>query len=199
MRKIFSCAVTLVVALVLTSCASTPGSPNFRLPPGSKVQVLQELSTPSGTRLSIQNGRIVPRQKVSAVDPHCQFYLVRSKEEMREPLVIQPGTYIVKRTLQRPDYVWNEELKLARAGSKFWPLTTSQQFDLTLNDSLQIAQTGDQTRHLVTVIELSSGPQPEVTQLRCGIWGIMRFDGYLSLNQMQTTLGDLVKLIVATE
>ena len=199
MRKIFCCAVTIFVGLILTGCASTPGSPNFRLPAGSKVQVLQELSTSSGNRLSIQYGRIMPRQKITAIDPHCQFYLHRSKEEMREPLVIQPGTYVVKRTLQRPDYVWNEELKFARAGGEFWPLMTIQQLGFSLNDSLQVAQAGDQTRHLVTVIELSSGPQPEVIQLRCGIWGIMRFDGYLSLDQMQTALGDLVKLIVATE
>ena len=199
MRKIFSCAVTVVVALVFTGCASTPGSPNFRLPPGSKVRVLQELSAPSGTRLSIQYGRIMTRQKVTAADPHCQFYLYRSNEEMREPIVIRPGTYVVKRTLQRPDYVWNEGLKFARAGDKDWPLAADQQTDFTLNDSFQIAQAGDQTRHLVTVIELSSGPQPEVRQLRCGIWGIMRFDGYLSLDQMQTALGDLVKLIVETE
>ena len=199
MRKIFSCAVTLVVALVLTGCASTPDSPSFRLPPGSKVQVLQELSAPSGTRLSIQYGRIMPRQKVTTVDPHCQFYLHRSREEMREPIVIRPGTYIVKRTLQRPDWVWNEELKFARASGESKPLIAVQQLDFTSNDQLQIAQIGAESRHLVTVIELSSGPQPEVRDLRCGIWGVMRLDGYLSFNQMQSALGDLVKLVVATE
>ena len=199
MWKIFRCVVTIIVALVFSGCASTTGSPAFRLPPGSKVQVLQELNAPSGSRLSIQYGRVMPRNKVTAVDPHCQFYLHRSKEEMREPIVIRPGTYIVKRTLQRPDYVWNEELKFALAGDESKPLTAVPQIDSTWSDSLQIAQAGGETRHLVTVIELSSGPQPEVRELRCGVWGMMRLDGYLSFNQMQAALGDLVKLIVETE
>ncbi|MDJ0958768.1 MAG: hypothetical protein QNI91_18015 [Arenicellales bacterium] len=199
MRKIFGYAVIIVVALVLNSCASTAGSPAFRLPPGSKVQVLQELNAPSGSRLSIQYGQVLPRQKVTAVDPHCQFYLYRSKEEMREPIVIRPGTYIVKRTLQRPDYVWNEELKFARVGSESKHLTAVQRFDFTWNNRFQVAQAGGQTRHLVTIIELSSGPQSEVRELRCGIWGMSRLDGYLSLNQMQSALGGLVKLVVETE
>ena len=199
MQKIFSCVVTIVVALVLHGCASTAGSPAFRLPPGSKVQVLQELSASSGSRLSIQYGRVMPRNKVTAVDPHCQFYLYRSKEEMRDPIVIRPGTYIVKRTLQRPDYVWNEGLKFARAGGESEHLMAAQRFDFTWNDSLQVAQAGGQSRHLVTTMELSSGPQPEVRELRCGIWGMMRIDGYLSLNQMQAALGGLVKFIIETE
>lgn len=199
MRKILGCVVTIVVALVFSGCASTTGSPAFRLLPGSKVQVLQELSAPSGSRLSIQYGRIMSRQKVTAVDPHCQFYLYRSKEEMREPVVIRPGTYTVKRTLQRPDYVWTEGLKFARAGVESRPLNAVQQPDFTWSDQLQIAQAGGETRHLVTVIELSSGPQPEVRELRCGVWGTVRLDGYLSLNQMQAALGDLVKFVIETE
>ena len=198
MRKIFGCVVTIVVALVFSSCATTTGSPAFRLPPGSEVQVLQELSASSGSRLSIQYGRIVPRQKVTAADPHCQFYLYRSKEEMREPVVIRPGTYRVKRTLQRPDYVWIEEFEFARAVESK-PLTVVRQPDFIWSDQLQIAQAGGETRHLVTVIELSSGPQPEVRELRCGVWGTARLDGYLSLNQMQAALGDLVKLVIETE
>ena len=92
---------------------------------------------------------------------------------MRNPIVIKPGTFTVKRTVQRLDYTWAEDL--------------------------QFAQSVDETRNLTTVIELSSEQHPEVVDLRCTVWAILRLDGYLTIQQMQATLGDLVTLLPEVE
>ena len=174
MQSVSKCVAITAVAVLVNSCASTGGSPTFRMPPGSKVQVTQELNVPGGGgRVSIQNGRVMPRRQLTVVEPHCQFFLYRPEEQMREPLVIHPDTFTVRVTNQRFDY----------AGAK----------------SVQLTQAGGDTRYLVTVIELSSSQQPQVRELRCGIWGVLRLDGWLTLSRMQATLGDLVKLITETE
>ena len=163
----------LIFFVVLSGCASTGGTPTRMLPVGSKVQVNQELSAVRGTRVTIQYGRVMPRSEVSVLDPHCQFYLYRSREEMRDPVVVKPGTFTVKRTYQRQAY-----------------------------DGVQLAATqfvGDPTRYPTTIMELSSAQQPEVRDLRCAIWGTTNIEGFLTINQMQAALGDLVKLIIASE
>ena len=170
------CVVAMIVTLVFSGCVSTSGTPTFMLPVGSKIQVTQELSAVGGTRVSIQYGRVMPRKQITFVDPHCQFYLYRSQEKMREPVVIKPGTFTVKRTFQRRDYAWAEGL----------------QFAFFTGD-------GDPTRHPTTIIELSSDQQPEVKDLRCAIWGTTYIEGYLTIEQMQAALGNLVNLIVVTE
>ena len=166
----------MIAALAVNGCVSIGGAPTFMLPAGSKVQVTQDLSAVGGTRVSIQYGRVMPRKEITLVDPHCQFYLYRSREEMRDPVVIKPGTFTVTRTFQRRDYTW----------------ANGAQFAFFTGD-------GDPTRHPTTIMELSSGQQPKVRDLRCAIWGTTYVEGYLTIEQMQTTLGDLVKLIVVTE
>ena len=174
MPRILRCIVAMIVAFTVSGCVSLKGSPTFMLPAGSKVQVIQELSAVSGTRVSIQYGRVMPRKQITRVDPHCQFYLYRSQEEMRDPVVIKPGTFAVKRTFQRRDYAWAE-------GAKFAFFTGE----------------GDPTRQPTTIMELSSDQQPEVSDLRCAIWGTISVEGYLTIDQMQATLGNLVKLAPA--
>ena len=177
MPRVQMSLVTLVVVLIFGGCASIGGPPSFRLPAGSKVQVTQELSAISGARVSIQYGRVMPRKQITRVDPHCQFFVYRSQEEMRDPLVIQPDTFTVTRTFQRQHYAWAEGVQFANA--------------FTSGDA-------DPTRYPTTIMELTSDQQPEVIDLRCAIWGTTFAEGYLTLNQMQAALGDLVKLQVAT-
>ena len=168
--------IAMIFTLGFSGCVSTSGDPTFMLPIGSKIQVTQEMSAVSGARISIQYGRVMPRRQITLVDPHCQFYLYRSREEMREPVVIKPGTFIINRTFQRRDYAWAEGL----------------QFAFFTGD-------GDPTRHPTTVMELTSDQQPEVQGLRCAIWGTTNIEGYLTIAEMQTVLRDLVKLIHVTE
>ena len=171
-QKVSRSIVALIVTVVISGCASI-GVPTRMLPAGSQVQVTQELNAVSGSRVTMQYGRVMPREEISWQDPHCQFYLYRTSEEMRDPVVVQPGTFTVKRTYQRQAY-----------------------------DGVQLASTefaGDPTRYPTTIIELSSDQQPEVRDLRCAIWGTTAIEGYLTLDRMQAALGDLVKLIFETK
>ena len=167
------CITGLIVMVVLSGCASVGGAPAFMLPTGSKVQVNQDLSAVSGARVTIQYGRVIPRSEVSVIDPHCQFYLHRSREEMNDPVVVRPGTFTVKRVYQRQAY-----------------------------DGLQLAATqfvGDPTRYPTTVMELSSAQQPEVRDLRCAIWGTPYVEGFLTIDQMRAALGDSIELIIVNK
>ena len=148
----------MIVTLVFSGCVSTSGIPTFMLPVGSKIQVIQELSAVGGTRVSIQYGRVMPRKLITFVDPHCQFYLYRSREEMRDPVVIKPSTFTVKRTFQRRDYTWAERLQFA----------------------FFVGGEGDPTRHPTTIMELSSDQQTECgcprTRLGSLVWANRSMD-----------------------
>ena len=174
MLKVLGCAVvTVIVALAFSGCASVGDTPTYMLPAGSQVQVNQELSASSGARVSIQYGGVVPRKQITVVDAHCQFYVYRSPEEMRDAIVIQPGIFTVKRTYQRQ-----------------------------ADDGLQLAATqlaADRTRYPTTIMELSSAHQPEVRDLRCAIWGTTYVEGFLTIDQMQAALGDLVELNIVNK
>ena len=72
---------------------------NYFPPVGSEVILKQELISRSGTRVFIQNGRVLERRNVAAGTPNCKFILRRPRGETGE-FVIQPGTFTVTRTFR---------------------------------------------------------------------------------------------------
>ena len=134
---------------------------------GSQVEVTQELKNPvSGARLFIQHGKVQPRSKITVQDPYCQFFSNRSREEMRDPLVVRPQIFTITRSFQRRSFTWAYDVQIA----------------------------GDESTDMSTVMELDSDIQPDIVRLVCMRWGSRRLDGFLTINEMQTTLGSLVSL-----
>lgn len=154
--------------MVLTSgCASTSGSPTFMPPAGSQVEVTQELRNPvSGARLFIQHGKVQRRSKITVQDPYCQFFSNRSRAEMSDPLVIRPQIFSITRSFQQRGFSWAYDVQIA----------------------------GDVSTDMSTVMELDSDKQPDIFQLICQRWGSRRLDGYLTINEMKTTLSGLVNI-----
>ena len=155
--------------ILLTGCAPTGGSPTFLPPAGTEVQVNQELNARSGARLHVQNGEVLERRDVDVLYPYCVFRVTRSST----PLVIQRGTFTVTTSYRRLDYAWAEGLLLA-------------------SDTLLL--TSGSNRSMDTIMELSSDTQPEVSVLVCQRWGDRRLDGFLTIPEMQGTLGGLVTM-----
>lgn len=154
---------------LLTGCATT-GSPTFLPPAGTEIRVTQELSVRGGSRLHIQNGEVLARRDIGVLNPYCVFRMSRTGEEQNTPLVIEPGVFTVTRSFQELDFAWAEGLQFASRISN---------------------------RSMTTIMELSSDTQPEVRQLNCIRWGDRRLDGYVTIPEMQATLGGLVSMTLA--
>lgn len=162
---------TGVCLLLLGGCASIGGNPTFLPPVGSKVMVNQELGARSGTRLFVQDGQVVERRDVGVVRPYCQFVLFRSREEMGGPITIQPDTFTVTRSFRQKDYAWADGQQLAEFRSN---------------------------ASMTTIMELSSELQPEVSQLLCLRWGSVRFDSWVTIDEMRVTLKPIVEIELLT-
>ena len=93
-----STALCVIIGALLGGCASSEVRTLFP-PVGSQVVIKQELSTGSGGRVFIQNGRILQRRDVNVGNPNCQFVVRRPRGETGE-FVIQPGTFSVTRTFR---------------------------------------------------------------------------------------------------
>lgn len=162
-----SVIVNGIVFMFLGACATTGQSPTFFPPAGSEVIVNQELNARSGTRVFIQDGQVLERRDVGVVNPYCQFVLWRSREEMKDPIVIQPATFTITRTFRQKDYSWADGQLLAEFRSN---------------------------ATMTTFMELSSDTQPEVRQLLCMRWGSPRLDRFLTIDEMKATLSPIVEL-----
>lgn len=162
--RIFHVLVSLVL---ISGCATTPQSPQLIPPPGTRIDVTQELSSGGGARLYMQYGQIKPRRDITVVEPYCQFVSTRPRSEFNEPLVVQPEVFTVKRSYRRLDYAWAEAVEVAEI---------------------------DSNRDMSTIMELSSDIQPGIDRLTCLRWGSRWLDSYLTIAEMRDALGGLVQI-----
>lgn len=144
--------------------------------PGSTVEVMQTLTAPSGARLNIQNGEVVPWRKVVERRPYCQFRLLRPSGQMDESFQVDAGTFTVKRVYRQKDFVGLQPRQYAFGDG-------DEDFENTPSE-----------RTMATYFELASDSQPEVYQLVCARWDDPYDYNHLSLEEMRQTLGDLVRI-----
>ena len=170
-RQIPRFVFTGIGLMFLGGCASTGENVTFMPQVGSKVIVNQELNARSGTRLFIQNGQVLERRDIGVINPYCQLVLFRSREEMKQPIAIQPDTFTIPRSYRQRDYAWADGQQLAEFRSN---------------------------ASMTTIMELSSDLQPEVSQLLCMRWGSVRLDSWVTINEMQATLTPIVKIELLT-
>lgn len=167
--KLFRTALVFAIACLLVSCAGTNRSAVFIPPAGSLVELNEEINAGSLSRIFIQNGKVMERSGVSVVSTYCHFSL--DLPGTKADHTVRSDTFEVARAYQRRDYVSSENLQYAgRAGSD---------------------------RTLSTILELTSGIQPEVTSLTCSRWGMMSEQGWPTITEMQDALGSLVRIVIA--
>ncbi len=77
--------LVLVSLVLISGCATTSESPQLIPPPGTRIEVTQELSAGGGARLFIQYGAIKQRRDITVVEPYCQFVSTRPRSEFDEP------------------------------------------------------------------------------------------------------------------
>ena len=159
--------LALAALLAATSCASTAGSPTLIPPPGSRIEVTQELRAGGGARLLMQYGEIKARRDVAIMEPYCLFVSTRPRSEFGQPLVIGPGTFTVERSYRRLDFTWAAGMEIAEL---------------------------DSSRDMSTIMELSSDTQPGIDRMTCTRWGSRWQDGFLTIAEMRGALGGLVSI-----
>lgn len=161
--------IIFLYSVLAAACAAT-GTPAIYTPAaGSEIKVVHELRAAGGERVFVQDGKALPRRDIVAVNPYCQFSLLRTREELGDPIVIRPGSFTITRSYKQQDWSWAEGLQFA----------------------------GDTSRSMSTVMELSSDDQREVTHLVCSRWGSINVGGWLTVAEMRSTLNGLVQIELA--
>ena len=174
-RTIRTCLVTGLLMLVLIGCSSTAyySSPYMTPLIGATIRLNQELSARAGARIYVQYGRVMSWSKLTIQEPYCQFYVLRTSEELRQPLNIEPDAFRIKQVFRRKDLTAVKGVQLAFRGIR-------HQQDLS-------------PRTMSTYMELSSMLQPNVTRLICSRWADPVFWEHVSIEEIIETLGELAR------
>lgn len=173
-------AISLAI-LAISSCAAT-STPNYSSPytkprVGTIIQLNQELSVRNGVRIYLQDGFQLSWIELEKQEPYCQFYVLRASDELRQPLSIEPDTFVVEDVFRRKDSVAVEGIQVAFEGSEVG------------------GNNGSSQRTMSTYMELSSEKQPNVKRLICSRWEDPALRYHVSVEQIVQSLGDIAQFM----
>ena len=162
-----------ILVLLLCGCQAGTG---YQLPTGpvpEPVISTVTLNQPFPVRADraneyIQDGTIMPYEKITEYYPHCIFSLRSIAETAR---TIQPETFMVTRLHRDRFMAWAGKLMVASSGGG--------DFNMIMSD---------------TSLDLHSDSQPEVFRLVCRQLDDPWRARHVSAQKMQQTLGDLFTL-----
>lgn len=176
--------LVLVVSVVLLSgCQGLwqgyEVSPEYRLPAGSKLVLLKDLSIPADSAsIYLQGGRILPFGGVDLYHPHCKFELRTLKPA---PQRVHADTFVIVKVRRESDYAQDTRVQwLAGRGVMF------------MSD-------GPSPQMYATLIFLRSEAQPDVFRLTCGHWENPVDAEHLTIGQICQVLGDVFTLKLLDE
>ena len=170
-----------ITVLGIGGCAAI-NNPDYSSPyttprVGTIVQLNQELSARNGVRIYLQDGYQLTWIELEKQEPYCQFYVLRTPDELRKPLTIEPDTFTVESVFRRKDSVTVEGIQVAMDGGE------------------SEVDRGSSQRTMSTYMELSSENQPNVTRLICSRWQDPQLRFHVSVEQIIQSLGDLAQFI----
>ena len=175
-------SITLLLSALLVGCSQnsllkSPAAAHWRLPPvGTSVELHKPLSVPAGyTRVFLQRGEVVAKQRFDRYVPSCSFEVRTLSETVRD---ISPESFLVTR-VQRES---------AEVVQQVYPL---------MQASLDLAGRDDGLPMIVLSVHLwiSSDQQPDVMRLTCrGAFDDPPQAEPPSIEQMQEALGSYASL-----
>ncbi len=175
----------LFVLPLLVACQSIGkpipyDSPRSVPPVESVFELHRSLIVSRGTsRTYIQFGAAKNYKAVNVHEPWCQFRLYEPREALKEERIIHPDRFRVVRSSQSAEWVAAYPIVLASSSMLF-----PREF--------RHDDPGPQT--LATIMKLQSDSQPHVFELQCAIFDDPRSNNFVSVKQIQQTLGGLVSL-----
>lgn len=172
--------ITGIAVLSVGGCAATSidySSPYTTPRVGTVIQLTQGLSARNGVRIYLQDGYQLDWRELEKQEPYCQFYVRRSSDELRQPLTIEPDTFIVESVYRRKDSVAIEGLQVASDSGE------------------SETDPGSSQRTMSTYMELSSENQPNVTNLICSQWADPQSRFHVSVDEIIRSLGDVAQFM----
>lgn len=181
---LFLVPVVFIVAWI-AGCQSVPRAHNApkSLPSvGQTIVLHQSLTVQAGsTRVYMQDGKPLNFSHIDIYRPWCQFYLYEHPDDLKDKRTINPDIFSVIESYNLDEvFIAHRSTIVASSG---WLLSDSSSGDVG-------------PRTLQSIMKLKSINQPQVTELKCVIFDDPVDNNYLSIRQMQLTLGDLVTLAV---
>jgi hypothetical protein len=167
-----------MTALLLSSCQSfinmQAWPPPYSLPAASIVSINQELIVaPNTVSVWVQYGKVVDRRNIKLSYANCRFELYTLQAIERK---IVPDEVLIRKFVNTTDYV-----------SKGYGMVASM-VDASGNGGAPMAEIYS------TNIYLKSDKQPDLYRLICELWEDPASGSYLTIAQIQETLGDIATL-----
>lgn len=167
--------------LAFAGCAVTPSpdSPHTRVPVGSRLVLTQPLTIPPrAVATYIQDGRALNYGAVDRYYPHCKFELYDLADERR---TVAPDTFTVTRVVR-------DTLEVQAP--------TLQRFAAVAGGFAGFGEDGGAPIALEnqTILYIESSRQPGVYRLTCNYWDQPFESRHLTINEIRTALGDLIRL-----
>jgi hypothetical protein len=175
------------LVLLLGGCAGLespdPASPYYAYPPGWRVQLNRPLTIePGAATVRLQFGQIVPRNGVQEYAAYC---VVELNTVRAEPQTLQPGRF--------------EVLRVTRSISTIAAAAAPSPFVKTAH----LGSVSPSVLYYKTEFTLRDPAQPNLRSMTCS-WdqmapGYMGFMRHLTVDEMNSALGDWMRLIPPTE
>ena len=173
----------LLLSIILSGCQTTQGpiardSPTQSPPPGSVIELHQSIPVyPGYSRSFIQFGKSVKANEMNRRYPWCQFRLYEPPQALQTERSIEADSFLVTQSNRRFEMVASTPQMLA--SSTLW-------FNMLDDDP------SDQD--LSSVMQIQSAKQPQVVEFKCSIFSEPQILNYVTINEMQQALGDLVTI-----
>jgi hypothetical protein len=168
--------VILLLTLGISGCASfvklQAWSEPYSLPEGSTLSVNQDLTVnPNSVSAWIQFGKVINRKEVDLDSPNCRFELYTIKPVAQS--ILKDANVAIIRFVNSNEYVSKGNVMYASLAAE------------ADDDGGPMAQI------FRTEVYLKSSAQPDLFRLTCEVWEDLFNGVYLTVDQIQQTLGDI--------
>lgn len=165
----------MLIPLTAFGFGSGPSPATRHIHPGDEVVLHRSIGAASGARVYLQHGRVVAGNQLKHRQPYCYFHVYRDPAVIDTGFTIHPDRFAVKATGSRIEYS-GVPLPNVR-----YAMSSMDWHDYS-------------AEYMITTIRLGSASQPLVRELKCGIFAVPFERGYISLEEIRQTLGNLVAL-----
>ncbi len=175
-------AGVLIAGCQLFEIEKSPASPYFLPPKGTQVRINEDIQVPAGwARVFIQRGEVVSYGTLDLYYPSCNLEVWDVKQE---PQLIRPGLFTIMRIRRRDEEVVQRKPAIHAS--------------LTVIADVRGSDVAMVTR--AVRMWLHSDEQRNVFRLTCrGALDDPPDARFISINEMQTALGDKVTLVIGEE
>lgn len=133
----------------------------------------------AGVAATYNTGRRIPLEALTFMNHGVGFFLHEPRKATKQRRIIEPEQFAVIRSFQRMDaglYVLAKPIQVA-------------------SNSFMFSGNGNSgPKSMMTIMKLQSEKQPQLVELKCAVYADPVLSNFVSLNEIQKTLGDIATL-----